>query len=73
MYNLFSFLFLQRSEYELSDCDSYHWTECAQSVETLRKPGNEKCAESKKPAKAEVRKSFSVRYQVLLVVSRVCC
>ncbi len=45
----------QRSEYELSDCDSNDWTERAQSVETLREPADEKCADCKKPAQAQVR------------------
>lgn len=50
---------LQRSEYELSDFDSNNWTELTKSVETVRKPTNEKCAKCKKPAKTKVRKQFS--------------
>lgn len=50
---------LQGSEYELADFDSNNWTEFTKSVETVRKPANEKCAKCKKPAKTKVRKHFS--------------
>ena len=48
---------LQRSEYELSDCDSNDWTERAQSVEALRQSTDEKCADCKKSAQTQVRKN----------------
>lgn len=49
---------LQRSEYELSDFDSNNWAERAKSIETVREPADEKCADCKKPAKTQVRKHF---------------
>lgn len=56
--NLFFFPFLQRSEYELSDCDSNDWTECRQSAQTLRESTDEKCAVCEKPTQTQVRKNL---------------